>query len=352
MRNLAATFATVVISVLGFATPVALAEDETKSGPHVLQSEVHFEFDSAVLSDSGRAQLDTAVAWIADKRAETILIEGYADQSGTEPYNKQLAERRAETARQYLIARGVAPERIQILSYGEGLPAVDSGLPERMNRRIVLHAVQAEPIIETRTKTVSIPVEKQVIVPRVVEVPGPAPAPREPFGFEVLAGGGVTDFIEARSDDVTDLGGMWTARFVGGTRSLIGFEAAYVGTSQALDVLGAGSDAVVMGQGVEGNLRLNFTRGMTIQPYLFAGLGWTRYNVTDVDAETASIEDEDDVLHIPAGAGVSLRFTDRITFDLRAALRGAAGDAMFEGAGDADSGMDSWSTSAQAGFAF
>jgi opacity protein-like surface antigen len=145
---------------------------------------------------------------------------------------------------------------------------------------------------------------------------------------------------------------MWTARVVGRTHSLVGFEAAYVGSAQDIDAIGVDTNAVVMGNGLEGNLRLNFTRGAMLQPYLFAGLGWTHYDITNTDVNTSSIDEEDDVLHIPAGAGVSLRLSNRMTFDVRGTLRGAAGDGMFDGGSETDDGLESWSSTAQVGFAF
>jgi hypothetical protein len=125
-----------------------------------------------------------------------------------------------------------------------------------------------------------------------------------------------------------------------------------VGSAQGIDAIGVDQNAVVMGNGVEGNLRFNFTRGALIQPYLFAGLGWTHYNVTNTDVATAAIDDEDDVLHIPGGAGVTLRFGERMVFDLRATLRGAAGDGMFDGGAEQNDGLENWSSTAQVGFAF
>ena len=51
-----------------------------------------------------------------------ILIEGHADERGTDEYNLALAERRAEATRNYLVAQGVASGRINLISYGEERP--------------------------------------------------------------------------------------------------------------------------------------------------------------------------------------------------------------------------------------
>src|SRR5438552_11249928 len=100
---------TLVALFLGVAGATALADDpetspndETESDNHVVESVVHFEFDSTALSDEARAELDKAAEWIRQNQTGLILIEGHADKVGKEPYNKDLATRRADSARTYL----------------------------------------------------------------------------------------------------------------------------------------------------------------------------------------------------------------------------------------------------------
>ncbi|HEU5059192.1 MAG TPA: OmpA family protein, partial [Kofleriaceae bacterium] len=95
--------AILVAAQLGLAAPFALADDETEADNNVMTSEIHFQFDSAELSASGRAQLDKAAGWIRDNRADLIVIAGYTDKVGSEPYNKALAERRAAAVEGYLL---------------------------------------------------------------------------------------------------------------------------------------------------------------------------------------------------------------------------------------------------------
>lgn len=338
---------------LGLAAPAAMADDETEAANDVMTSEVHFQFDSAELSPSGRAQLDKAASWIRDNRADLIVVAGYADKVGSEPYNKALAERRAETARRYLLARGVKPEQIRMVAYGEKLSAVMTTGPSKANRRIVLTAVPKGTVVHTRVRRVDVPrpvvVETPVYQPVYLE--RPAPRPRR-LGLEVLAGGGVTGFMSDDTSDATGVGGMWTARVVAGTRSWVGFEAGYVGSMQSIDALGLDSNAVILGNGVEGAVRLNFTRGLRVQPYLFAGLGWTHYAIKNSPVTTASLDATDDILSMPGGLGLSLRFTPRMTFDVRGTVRGAAGDDLFDGTDKRNDGLSNWSTSGQLGFAF
>ncbi len=100
---------------------------------------VFFAFDSAALDESARAVLDKQAAWLLAHPDVTVTIEGHADERGTREYNLALGERRAAAVKNYLAAKGVAPERMLTISYGEERP-VDPGHNEAawaLNRRAV-----------------------------------------------------------------------------------------------------------------------------------------------------------------------------------------------------------------------
>lgn len=88
-----------------------------------LQAPVYFELDQADLTDEGRQLLDAKREAMQNQPAIRIRIEGHADDTGSDEYNMALGERRAATARRYLVAGGIAEGRIQILSRGEEKPA-------------------------------------------------------------------------------------------------------------------------------------------------------------------------------------------------------------------------------------
>lgn len=80
----------------------------------------HFDFDSAHLTDAGRAVLD---AWLAEApKDKTIRVSGHADRLGPEPYNLKLSLRRADAVKQYLIGKGMNPRRIELEARGESDP--------------------------------------------------------------------------------------------------------------------------------------------------------------------------------------------------------------------------------------
>jgi OOP family OmpA-OmpF porin len=112
--------------------------------PEVLfefDSMVFFAFDSAVLKDSALAELNDA-ANILSARNELVLIEvaGHTDSIGDEDYNQGLSERRAQSVADYLVSRGIARNRLQVVGFGETRPKLPNTTPENraQNRRVVL----------------------------------------------------------------------------------------------------------------------------------------------------------------------------------------------------------------------
>ena len=105
---------------------------------------IHFAFDSAVIRDSERANLQAVASALASDSRTKLLIEGNCDERGTEEYNRSLGERRALAAREALAKLGVDPMRIFTRSYGKDKPA-DPGHDEaawQKNRRddfVLLH---------------------------------------------------------------------------------------------------------------------------------------------------------------------------------------------------------------------
>ncbi len=84
---------------------------------------VFFAFDSSELSADARAALEKQAAWIKRFGGTRVVIEGHADERGTREYNLALGERRANAAKDYLVALGLNPSRIKTISYGKERPA-------------------------------------------------------------------------------------------------------------------------------------------------------------------------------------------------------------------------------------
>lgn len=154
--------------------------------------------------------------------------------------------------------------------------------------------------------------------------------PPSRVGMELQVGGGGQTFLDGDATAVAKPGGDWTARFIVGTRSFIAGEAAYLGSAQNLDTLGVSDQAVLMSNGLEAALRVNFTRAL-VQPYALAGYTWRRYQVTNTAVNTSSIADRDDVGAIPVGVGLAIR-PGRFVIDFRATFHGAFGQELIPNA--------------------
>ena len=87
-----------------------------------LNENVHFAFDSAALSPRGQDVLKRKAAWLNDNPGVAVVIEGHCDERGTPEYNTALGERRAESARAFLVDAGVSSSRLRTTSYGEERP--------------------------------------------------------------------------------------------------------------------------------------------------------------------------------------------------------------------------------------
>ncbi|MDB4957460.1 MAG: peptidoglycan-associated lipoprotein [Myxococcales bacterium] len=98
---------------------------------------VAFHLDSALLLNSGIAQVDTAAKWMLRHPEYKIVLEGHTDRIGDAPYNEDLATRRAQIVRNHLMGWGVPSDRIVLVIYGES-EAISPDNPS--DRRVVMFA--------------------------------------------------------------------------------------------------------------------------------------------------------------------------------------------------------------------
>jgi peptidoglycan-associated lipoprotein len=83
---------------------------------------VFFETDQTDLTAQGRETLDKQAQWLSRYSQYTFTIEGHADERGTREYNIALGARRAQSVRDYLVARGIQAQRMRTISYGKERP--------------------------------------------------------------------------------------------------------------------------------------------------------------------------------------------------------------------------------------
>ena len=98
--------------------PMGILEGRT-SGP---MRPVYFDFDQSVIRADQIPSIEQNGAFLSNNPSKNVLIEGNTDNRGTNEYNMALGERRALSAKKYLIELGVSEGRIRTISYGEERP--------------------------------------------------------------------------------------------------------------------------------------------------------------------------------------------------------------------------------------
>lgn len=160
------------------------------------------------------------------------------------------------------------------------------------------------------------PVYSEMGPPPIEAPPAKVRQPFSPANMSLTLGGGVANFARERLSSLnTAVAGTWDLRYLYGTRTHFGVEAAYQGTA-------AGSSATFGTGGVEthaltGNARFNITKAR-IQPFLTAGLGWGNLRrVQTGPEERLALETSSNSLVVPFGAGLAAYIGNHATIDLR-----------------------------------
>ncbi|MDH4100017.1 MAG: OmpA family protein [Nitrospirota bacterium] len=122
------------------ATPaVAPAPIETvESVKEEMRVIVHFDFDRSAIRKDAVMSLKEAIRFLKANPGSKVRIEGHTCSIGTNEYNMALADRRANSAKRYLVKKaGISPDRIETVAYGEEKPAKpnDTRKGRQYNRR-------------------------------------------------------------------------------------------------------------------------------------------------------------------------------------------------------------------------
>ena len=106
------------------------AQRDAMMQKNMFESEdIYFEFDSAALSPVAQGVLSGKADYLRDDPGLQVIIEGHCDERGTPEYNLALGDRRAESAKSFLVNLGIDASRFTTVSYGEESP-VDSANDE------------------------------------------------------------------------------------------------------------------------------------------------------------------------------------------------------------------------------
>ena len=103
-----------------------------------MNEDIYFDFDSSALGDMAKNVLSRKAEWLRMNTDASVIIEGHCDDRGTSAYNIALGDRRAESAKAFLLDLGIDANQLSSISYGEERP-VDTGMNEESwakNRRV------------------------------------------------------------------------------------------------------------------------------------------------------------------------------------------------------------------------
>lgn len=106
----------------------------------IMASDVTFGFNRSAIKPSFFGSLNSIALVLKQYKHNVITITGYTDNVGKARYNQQLSEKRARTLSAYLVAQGIAPNRIFTQGYGDRYPVVSNTTSQgrAKNRRVVM----------------------------------------------------------------------------------------------------------------------------------------------------------------------------------------------------------------------
>jgi peptidoglycan-associated lipoprotein len=100
----------------------AEAAAKEAAGTSFVDENIHFAFDSSILSDKAQEILNSKADYLRTYSGVMVTVEGYCDERGTDAYNIALGERRAQSVKNFLVNLGISTDRLSTVSYGEERP--------------------------------------------------------------------------------------------------------------------------------------------------------------------------------------------------------------------------------------
>ena len=139
-------FATLILSACSTAKKSGNIDGDVYTGKETVKylasgvpDRIFFATNKSSLTTAARATLRKQANYLRKNKNLNVTIEGHADERGTREYNLALGERRANTARDYLMTYGISGKRISVISYGKEKPVNPASTPLAwsQNRRSV-----------------------------------------------------------------------------------------------------------------------------------------------------------------------------------------------------------------------
>jgi peptidoglycan-associated lipoprotein len=121
------------------AAPAPAAPPDTSA--MMMQEDIYFDFDKSTLKPAAQDNLMKKAAWLRANPNATVTIEGHCDERGTNEYNLALGDRRADSAKAFLVDLGIAASRLTTVSYGEERPVCNQQNEECWSKNRRAHFV-------------------------------------------------------------------------------------------------------------------------------------------------------------------------------------------------------------------
>ncbi len=126
------------IKIMPVKDAVAPATKPVQADSIIVLSEVLFETNSYYLREELYPTLDSIANYLRKESKSTTTVSGHTDNTGKESFNLQLSSQRAEAVAEYLLDKGIDPERVNFIGFGSSVPIQPNDTPEgrRKNRRV------------------------------------------------------------------------------------------------------------------------------------------------------------------------------------------------------------------------
>jgi outer membrane protein OmpA-like peptidoglycan-associated protein len=113
---------------------------QTERGMVLTLGDVLFDIAQATLKPGAVTVLDRVASFLNENKETKVMIEGHTDSRGSDQYNEELSQRRAQAVADALAFRGIDRSRVEALGRGEALPVAsnDTSAGQQQNRRVEL----------------------------------------------------------------------------------------------------------------------------------------------------------------------------------------------------------------------